>query len=107
PHVSPLPQTKADKADAAKQATIPETVEITTEDDLIRIVENYVWSPSIFTGKRAKSNFKSSDFAVLDIDDGLTIQEAEEIITEANYACLCLPSMSHTEEHHRFRLIFP
>lgn len=44
---------------------------------------------------------------MLDIDSGMTIQEAEAIISEANFTCLCMPSMSHTEEHHRFRLIFP
>lgn len=107
PSVQPLPQSKADKAEAATKAVVPEIVEITTEEDLIRVVQNYVWSPSVFNGTRKKSNFKSSDFAVLDIDEGLTIDEAEKIISEANYACLCLPSLSHTPENHRFRLIFP
>lgn len=37
----------------------------------------------------------------------MTIDEAEAIIEDMEVACLCMPSTSHTEEHHRFRLIFP
>src|SRR5690554_3653296 len=102
-----LPRNKEEKVEAAKKMIQPEVVEIETEDDLIRIVQEYVYSPYVFNGTRKQDNFKSCDIAVLDIDEGLTIDEAEQIISEANFTCLCLPTTSHTEEHHRFRLLFP
>lgn len=102
-----LPRNKEEKVEAARKMIQPEVVEIETSDDLIRIVQDYVWSPYIFNGTRKKDNFKSSDWAVLDIDSGMTLDEAGEIISEANFTCLAMPTTSHTEEHHRFRLIFP
>lgn len=54
-----------------------------------------------------KENFISTDFLVLDIDQGLRIEDAEKRIEESGYACLCAVTTSHTPEHHRYRLIFP
>ena len=44
---------------------------------------------------------------VYDIDDGLTIDEAKVLVKKHNLACLCLPSPSHSEELHKFRIILP
>ena len=44
---------------------------------------------------------------VLDIDNGMTITEAEAIVDQLGYACLCLPSTSHSPQLHKFRLVFP
>lgn len=85
----------------------PETIEIETEDDLIRAITSYVWSPSVYHKYRAEESFKSCDFAVLDFDDGITIEEVEKRISEAGFTALCMPSTSHTPEHHKFRVIFP
>jgi hypothetical protein len=43
----------------------------------------------------------------LDVDSGLTIEEAEVRIQKLGLACLCLPSPSFTPEFHKFRLILP
>lgn len=90
-----------------REAILPKLVEVFNEDELINVVMSNAWSPFVFNGRKLQDNFVSTDFATLDIDDGLTIQEAEKRILESNTACLCLPSTSHTNEHHRFRLIFP
>lgn len=105
----PLP-TKEEKPHEAKFASrpyLPEVVEVTTEDDIINVITNYAWSPTIFKHARLKEEFVSTDFLVLDIDSGLTIQEAESRVKEAGLICLCAPSTSHKPEAHRFRIIFP
>jgi len=80
---------------------------VETDEDLIRVVTNYAWSPNIYKTARLKDDFISTDFLVLDIDEELRIEEAEEIVAGAGITCLCLPSTSHSEENHRFRMIFP
>lgn len=42
-----------------------------------------------------------------DIDEGLTLEQAEEILSQSKLCALVLPSTSHTPEHHRFRVILP
>jgi hypothetical protein len=37
----------------------------------------------------------------------MTIEQAESIIEESGFTCLCMPSTSHLPEHHKFRLILP
>tara|TARA_R110000851_G_scaffold29641_3_gene81435 strand:+ start:2130 stop:2981 length:852 start_codon:yes stop_codon:yes gene_type:complete len=110
PKAKALPSSKEEKSKQAwytSKPHLPQEVEIVTSDDLIEIVCNNAWSPSIFEGFRNQNNFKSTDFMVLDIDDGMTINEAESTVHKLDIACLCLPSTSHTEELHKFRLIFP
>lgn len=106
----PLPSSKEEKTYESQFASmphLPEVIEIATEDDLIHAVTNFVYSPSIFNGYRKEANFKSADFMVLDIDEGLTIPEAEKRCEELKLTVLCVPSTSHTPEKHKFRLIFP
>jgi hypothetical protein len=109
PQVKALP-TKEEKAKQARFASspyLPEIVNVNNEEDLINILTQNAWSPSIFNGTRSQGNFTSTDFMVLDIDSGMTIDEAESIVHKLNYTCLCLPSTSYTEEFHKFRLVFP
>lgn len=61
----------------------------------------------MFEGFRNQSNFLSTDFMVLDIDDKMTIEEAEKVVHQLDITTLCIPSTSHTDQDHRFRLIFP
>lgn len=105
-----LPKNKEDKIIQSKLASnpnLPEELEISTDEDLIQAVTSYGWSPSLFSGFRHNDNFVSADFMSLDIDSGLTIEEAEKRIQKLGLACLCLPSPSHTDKSHRFRLIIP
>jgi hypothetical protein len=110
PRVNSSPKNKDEKALQSKLASnpnLPQILEIATEEDLINAVTSYGWSPSIFSGVRHNDNFVSADFMSLDIDSGLRIEEAEKRVQSLGLACLCLPSPSHTQELHRFRLIFP
>jgi hypothetical protein len=120
PQVKPLPSKEEKPKEAKKTGIIkdkktgeiikeylPEIVEIETEEDLLRVLSSYAWSPNVFKGARSQDNFKSTDFVVLDIDDGMTIEQAESIIETSGFTCLCMPSTSHTKEHHKFRLVFP
>jgi len=110
PKVNFLPKNKDEKALQSKLASnpnLPQIIEIGTEEDLINAVTSYGWSPSIFSGVRHNDNFVSTDFMSLDIDSGLRIEDAEKRVQSLGLACLCLPSPSHTQELHKFRLIFP
>jgi hypothetical protein len=110
PRVNFLPKNKDEKALQSKLASnpnLPQILEINTEEDLINAVTSYGWSPSIFSGVRHNDNFVSTDFMSLDIDSGLRIEDAEKRVQSLGLACLCLPSPSHTQELHKFRLIFP
>jgi len=109
PNVKPLP-TKEEKGVQAKYASkphYPAILDFSNEDDLINIITKNAWSPNIFSGHRSQVTFIQTDLMVLDIDDGLRIEEAEQMISNMGLTALCLPSTSHTEEFHRFRIIFP
>ncbi len=109
PEVKALPS-KSEKGKEARFASKPHhpmTVDIKSEDDLISAITENAWSPNIYNGYRLQANFIQTDFMTLDIDDGMTIEESESIVEGLGIASLCLPSTSHTEEAHRFRLVFP
>ena len=110
PKCKALPKSKEEKQKYARYTSrphMPEIFEVNNENDLIEIVTNYSWSPFLFEDFRRQDGFISTDFAVFDIDEGMRIEEAEKIIEDMEVACLCLPSTSHSEKNHRFRLIFP
>jgi len=110
PRVNFLPKNKDEKALQSRLASnpnLPQEMLVNTEEDLIKAVTSYGWSPSIFSGVRHNDNFVSTDFMSLDIDSGLLIEDAEKRVQKLGLACLCLPSPSHTSEAHRFRLIIP
>lgn len=110
PLAKALPKSKDEKNEQSKFASrpyLPETVEISTEEDLISAITTNAWSPFVFNGFRHRDNFVSTDFLVLDIDSGLNIEESEKRVSEAGYACLCVVTTSHTPENHRYRLCFP
>jgi hypothetical protein len=86
---------------------MPEVLAITNEQQLMDVVSSYAWSASVFRGFRLKANFHSADFIAIDVDDGLTIDEAMEICEREKLTSLCLPSPSYTHDNQRFRIIFP
>lgn len=103
------PATKEDKVKNALYVSKPyhpQIVDVSSEDDLIKYVTSYAWSPSIFSEYRNNDGFISTDFMVLDIDQGLTIEQAEARCERLGLCHLILPSPSFTLEHHKFRLIF-
>ncbi len=74
---------------------------------LIELITTHGWSPMTFSGYRKGSNYTSSTLAVLDIDEDLTIEEAKSRVEELDIFCICMPTASHKESHHKFRLMFP
>lgn len=110
PEAKAHPSSKAEKVKESFKVSkpyLPETVEIADENVLIDYVTKFAWSPFVFSGFRHADNFVSCDFLVYDIDEGLTIDKADEILAGTNYCYLILPSPSHTTENHRFRVIIP
>jgi hypothetical protein len=104
------PCSKAEKVLESKKTSapyLPQVVEVPNEDKLIELVTTYAWSPATFDGVRKASNFKSLDFLVYDIDEGLTIEQAAELLDKHDFCWLILPSPSHTEDNNRFRVIIP
>lgn len=64
------------------------------------------WSPIIFkNNQRKQENFLFSDWAVLDFDNGYTLEEAQHDF------CDCIhiigTTKSHTDDKHRFRVCIP
>lgn len=65
-----------------------------------------MWSPvKLFPLRRAKVNVKSISCLVLDYDDGTLVEDALE--RWSPWYCILHTSWSHTEDHHRFRVILP
>lgn len=105
-----LPKNKEEKGLLARYSSnpyIPEIIICNNIKDLLSIISTYGYSPNIFNGFRKQDNFKYTDFCILDIDEGLSIQDAHIRIEKTDLTCICLPTSSHTEQNHRFRLIFP
>lgn len=110
PNANAHPRTKEEKRDVGFQVSypnMPETIYFDDEDKLLSLVTTYAWSPFVFSAHRHADNFVSCDLLVYDIDEGLSIDEAKGIVETRKLACLCLPSPSHSEELHKFRLIIP
>jgi hypothetical protein len=110
PKANAHPKSKEEKRSESFKVSdpyLPEAVEFWTDDELKDIVTTHAWSPFTFSSFRHADNFLSCDLLVYDIDEGLTIEQAKQIAIRKNLACLVLPSPSHTEEAHRFRIILP
>jgi len=111
PNANPFPKSKEEKAKIARyEVSYPnEAVEVIayTEEDLLGIICNNTWSPFSFVKYRREDNFISTDMIAFDIDEGMSIPEAEVAVDKLKLTALCLPSPNHSEENPRFRLIFP
>jgi hypothetical protein len=62
--------------------------------------------PVVKDERRIKENFISHSLALVDIDEGMTIDELVEHPFYQAYGAGYYVSPSHTEENHRFRIIF-
>ncbi len=110
PKAEPHPKTADEKAFQSRYSStphLPETLTVRNDDELISIITNNAWSPSVFRGARKIEHFISTDFMVLDIDDGLTIEQAELRCRNFGHCFLILPTTRHSPDLHKFRIIFP
>ena len=81
--------------------------------------EDYTWSPIVWKGgRRLQQYFQQAQALVLDIDDGLTIEEAKKLLDELGYIYLIGTTKSHQKIKHegtpkeqpacdRYRIIVP
>lgn len=107
---NPHPKNKDEKrTEAFKMSSpyIPTTIDVHNEEDLIKTITSYAWSPFVFNGVRNEGNFVSTDILTYDIDSGITIDEVSDIVKQKGMCCLCLPSPSHQVGAERFRVLFP
>lgn len=111
PKVNPFP-TQDQKIVEAKFAIIGKTTEINGLEDLPNYLTKYAWSPAIFNGPRKASNFNEIYFLAYDIDDGLSILEAESILKYLRWSYIIAKTISHQKEKNgitcdRYRIILP
>lgn len=94
-----------------KENSLTETIDVNLDriTKLTQFLVTNTWSPYIYEGRYRKAqNFKEAYFFALDVDKGLTIEEAQRRLeTDLKVQYIIAPTKSHTEEAHRFRIIFP
>lgn len=58
-------------------------------------------------GRRSKVNATQSAMVVLDVDDHVTIDEIDAVLTEYGVQALLCNTASHRSDHHKFRVFVP
>ncbi|MDN2581872.1 plasmid replication protein, CyRepA1 family [Aquibium sp. ELW1220] len=66
----------------------------------------YAYCVELRNGHRAKENFVSTSILSVDVDEGMTLDEAKAHPLVAAYATFIYTTCSHTPEAHRFRIGF-
>lgn len=110
PKAKAHPQSKDEKMENAKffsKPYEPVIADIETPEELYEIITQYCWSPFIFRKYRSNEDFIHCDILTLDIDDGMTIPQAERICEKNRLMCFIAPTVSHSPNHHKFRMLFP
>jgi len=81
----------------------------TLEDLANHIGQGFAWMPTLLEpgARRWQSMANHAELLALDIDGGMTIDEALAHPFVAAHCGLAIESNSSTPEHHKFRLIFP
>jgi hypothetical protein len=63
-------------------------------------------SAQFLNGHRKTANFICADFLAADVDDGMTLGEAQDHAFVRHHGSLIHTTASHTEARHRFRVVF-
>lgn len=83
-----------------------EGTEIEIEELSKKLIRGCTFKPSFLIGKK-EIDWQEQQLFALDFDDGTTIQEELDRCKKLNILpCFGYTSFSHTEENHRFRLVF-
>lgn len=83
-----------------------EPVDISIKELEKHIKNGRTFSYQFKKGIRKSANFIATDFLAVDIDDGLTLDQAINNEFVKSYCSLIYTTKSHTKEGNRFRLIF-
>lgn len=110
-NVIPFPSQK-DKHYVAKLATFGEVIEVNSFRELNNYITKYAWSPAIFDGKRKSNNFKEIQLLTYDIDEGLSLDEAEIVLDYLRCSYIIAKTVNHQKEKNgiicdRYRIILP
>ncbi len=70
-------------------------------------IDGYPTGPCLTAdGNKCAATFKSHDMLLIDIDENMTIEELKKDYTYRTYGSGFYTSPSHTDHHHKFRIIF-
>jgi hypothetical protein len=83
-----------------------ENTELTPAELAHFINKGVAYSVQVKGGVRRRENFIASDIASVDIDKGLRIEDALAHPFCQKHLTILYKTKSHTDEHHRFRLVF-
>ena len=83
----------------AQGMTTPVSQDAEKKDDLP------LWSPTLFSGNRSKSNAEYASCLVFDVDDGLS--DFDQWRNFKTWNVIAHTSFSHTPEHPKYRIILP
>lgn len=88
------------------QKSIKET-EISIEDLAVALANGATFKPSVLVNGNKAENWHCQQLFGLDFDDGTEIEEAYNKAVELGIKpCFIYTTFSHTETHHKFRMIF-
>ena len=73
---------------------VDEVASFTTSAEVVQIICNKTWSPMVFeSGRRLSVNFAASSLCVLDVDDGLSLEDA--LVEFADFRHVIATTKSH------------
>jgi hypothetical protein len=79
---------------------------ISIEQLAIAIKAGFAYSATFKDGERSAKNFTGTNIVSVDVDHGLKLQEALDDPWCKDHLAMLYTTASHTEQHHRFRLVF-
>ncbi|VVE38096.1 plasmid replication protein, CyRepA1 family [Pandoraea anhela] len=78
-----------------------------TREDLAKVISMGVaFSAQYKDGQRSQANFERTGFIAVDVDHGMSWNDAIEHPYVKAHAALAYTTASHTDDHHRFRIVF-
>ena len=88
------------------QKSITQT-DITIEELADGLCHGASFKPGVLIGGNKADNWKQQQLFGLDFDDGMKIEEAyNKAVSLGLIPCFMYTTFSHTEEHHKFRMVF-
>jgi hypothetical protein len=97
---------KATKEDLGKSGRGWTVSELDLEQFIDHIKNGYPFTHQFFGGRKTKEQFKQTNVLVADINDNMTVEQAlDDEFIKAN-GTLIYTTPRHTQEQHRFRVVF-
>ena len=97
---------KAKQEEFASIVKTFENVEVTREELAQLINLGYAFCAQHEDNHKKSANFRSADVIAVDIDDGMTVQEALANEFVKQHAAILYTTVNHSEEFQRFRIVF-